>query len=129
MSDISGGVVAALSDEDLDRMSAASEAASVVSTTMDPGATPAVVPRAEETSSDGYQALKGGACVEVRGEKFFLAEKVPGVVLLDLALTGDPSAEDFERVRGIKGFIDLVIVEEQRPAWKAMLYRSRKSVV
>lgn len=70
----------------------------------------------------GYEAMKAetdetgeaeAPFIEVRENKYKTAEKIPGIVLLDLGVASDPSATQGEQLRAMRQFIHAAIDPEE----------------
>lgn len=82
-------------------------------------------------SAEGYKGLKSEGepkTFEIRGQTFSLVDELPGATMLDLALVGDPAATDFERLRGIRSFLDVAVDPEQNAAFQHVLRSSVPSI-
>lgn len=76
---------------------------------------------APKGNTEEYRAMKGKKVLTVRGEVFELREKLAAAVMLDLALTQDPSSTEFERLRTIRDFLNAAIEFADRDRWSRLL--------
>jgi len=101
--------VTPVSDADLDALSSESEDA----------ARGADIPREPEVVA--AQTGKLERKVDLRGEKFDVAEALPAIVLIDLGIGSDPASKPVEKLRALRQFIDHAIVKDQKDAFLNVL--------
>lgn len=85
------------------------------------------------TEKGSFEAMKDEketkpVFIEVRDQRFQLERELPGLTLLDLAAAGDPEATDFERVKAIRGFLAVAVIEEQQADFHRFLRTARPAI-